>query len=71
MIVNRYIQRNIYLGTLGALLLLISIGLFIAFVNELDDMGEGSYGIRRHCAQYKGQRQCERIKYDTAGDANK
>ena len=46
MIVNRYIQRNIFLGTLGALLLLISLSLFVSFVNELEDLGEGTYGIR-------------------------
>ncbi len=45
MIVNRYIQRNIHLGTLGALLLLVSLSLFFTFVRELDDMGEGNYGI--------------------------
>ena len=45
MIVNRYIQRNIYLGTLGALLLLVSLALFFTFVRELDDLGEGRYGI--------------------------
>lgn len=45
MILNRYIQRNIYLGTLGALLLLVSLGLFFIFVRELDDVGRGSYGL--------------------------
>ncbi|MCP4472521.1 MAG: LPS export ABC transporter permease LptG [Gammaproteobacteria bacterium] len=45
MIVNRYIQRNIHLGTLGALLLLVSLSLFFTFVSELDDMGKGNYGI--------------------------
>jgi len=45
MIVNRYIQRNIHLGTLGALLLLVSLSLFFSFVNELGDMDEDGYGI--------------------------
>ena len=45
MIVNRYIQRNVHLGTAGALLLLVSLGLFFTFVRELDDLGEGGYGI--------------------------
>jgi len=45
MIINRYIQRNIHLGTLGALLLLVSLSLFFTFVQELGDMGEDGYGI--------------------------
>ena len=45
MIVNRYIQRNIHLGTVGALLLLVSLALFFVFVRELDDVGKGAYGI--------------------------
>ena len=45
MIVNRYIQRNIHMGTLAALLLLVSLALFFTFVRELDDLGEGGYGI--------------------------
>jgi lipopolysaccharide export system permease protein len=44
-ILSRYIQRNIYLGTLGALLLLVSLSLFFVFVRELDDIGRGSYGL--------------------------
>jgi len=45
MILSRYIQRNIYLGTLGALLLLVSLSLFFIFVRELDDIGKGGYGL--------------------------
>jgi lipopolysaccharide export system permease protein len=45
MIVNRYILRNILLGTLGALLVLVSLALFFNFIRELDDLGEGQYGI--------------------------
>lgn len=45
MIINRYIQRSIYLGTAGALLLLVSLALFFSFVRELSDLGDGDYGI--------------------------
>ena len=45
MIVSRYIQRNIHLGTTGALLLLVSLTLFFGFVGELGDLGKGGYGI--------------------------
>lgn len=45
MIIGRYIQRNILLGTLGALLLLVSLSLFFLFVRELDHIGEGGYGL--------------------------
>jgi lipopolysaccharide export system permease protein len=44
-IINRYIQRSIYLGTAGALLLLVSLALFFSFVRELSDLGDGDYGI--------------------------
>ena len=44
MIVNRYLQRNIHLGTLGALVVLVSLSLLFLFVRELDDIGQGSYG---------------------------
>ena len=47
MIVNRYIQRNIHLGTAGALFLLVSLGLFFTFVRELDDLGKNGYGMRQ------------------------
>jgi len=45
MIVNRYIQRNILLGTVAALLLLVSLALFFTFVRELNDLNQGAYGI--------------------------
>lgn len=45
MIVSRYLQRNIHLGTLGALAVLVSLSLFFLFVRELDDIGQGDYGI--------------------------
>lgn len=44
MIVNRYIQRSIHLGTLAALLLLVSLSLFFLLVRELDELGQGNYG---------------------------
>jgi len=44
-IINRYIQRSIYLGTVGALLLLVILALFFTFVSELNDLGDGDYGI--------------------------
>ena len=45
MIINRYIQRSIHLGTAGALLLMVSLALFFSFVNELGNLGDGGYGI--------------------------
>ena len=45
MIVNRYLQRNIYMGTLLALLVLISLNLFFLLVRELEDIGQGNYGF--------------------------
>ncbi len=53
MIINRYIQRNIFLGTLAALLVLVSLSLFFLFVRELDDLGRGSYGLTQ-ILQYLG-----------------
>lgn len=44
MIINRYIQRSMFLGTLGALLVLVSLSLFFLLVRELNDMGRGGYG---------------------------
>jgi lipopolysaccharide export LptBFGC system permease protein LptF len=34
MIINRYIQRSIFLGTLGALLVLVSLSLFFLLVRD-------------------------------------
>jgi lipopolysaccharide export system permease protein len=45
MIINRYIQRSIFLGTLGALLVLVSLSLFFLFVRELDDLGTDGYSL--------------------------
>ena len=47
MIIDRYVQRNIYLGTFAALVVLVSLGLFFQFVRELDEIGEGSYDFVR------------------------
>ena len=45
MIINRYIQRNIFMGTATALLLLVGLALFFDFVGELDNLREGEYGL--------------------------
>ena len=45
MILSRYLQRNIYMGTLLALLLLVSLNLFFVLVRELEDIGQGGYGF--------------------------
>ena len=45
MIIGRYIVRTIHLGTLVALLGLVSLGLFFVFVSELDDLGQGKYDL--------------------------
>jgi len=45
MIINRYIQRNIFTGTATALLLLLGLSLFFEFVGELGDLREGEYGL--------------------------
>ena len=42
-IVNRYLQRNIFLGSMLALLVLIGLTLFVQLINELDDIGRGNY----------------------------
>ena len=45
MIIDRYLQRNVHFGTLGALAVLVGLGLFFVFVRELDDIGTGTYDI--------------------------
>ena len=45
MIINRYIIRNIHLGTLLALLVLVSLSMFFIFVSQLDNLGKGDYGL--------------------------
>ena len=44
MIVSRYLQRSVYIGTAGALLLLVGLGLFFTFVGELDNL-KNQYGM--------------------------
>ncbi len=43
MIINRYIARQIYQGTLLTLLVLVSLSLFFVFIGELEDVGKGHY----------------------------
>ena len=45
MIINRYLQRNIYQGTAAALLVLVSLSLFFIFIGEIENLGQGSYGL--------------------------
>ena len=45
MILGRYLQRNIYFGTLLALLVLVSLNLFFVLVREAEDIGQGGYGF--------------------------
>ncbi len=45
MIIDRYLQRNVHFGTLGALAVLVGLSLFFVFVRELDDIGTGSYDM--------------------------
>jgi lipopolysaccharide export system permease protein len=44
MIVNRYLQRSVFVGTATALLLLVSLAMFFSFVGELDNLGS-QYGL--------------------------
>jgi len=45
MIINRYMMRNIYQGTLLVLLVLVSLGLFFIFIGQLEDIGRGNYSL--------------------------
>ncbi|MFA9420791.1 MAG: LptF/LptG family permease, partial [Gammaproteobacteria bacterium] len=45
MIINRYITRQIYMGTLLTLVVLVSIGILFSFIGELSDIGRGNYGL--------------------------
>lgn len=45
MILGRYIQRSILLGTLGALLLLVSLSFFFEIVSEFKDLDDKGYGL--------------------------
>ena len=45
-VLDRYLGRVVILGSLLALLALVAIDLFFAFINEIQDLGRGSYGLR-------------------------
>lgn len=45
MILSRYLQRNIYFGTLLALMVFVSLSLFFVLVGELEKIGQGDYGF--------------------------
>lgn len=45
MIINRYIARHLYQGTLLTLCVLVSLSLLFVFMNELEDIGKGYYNI--------------------------
>jgi len=51
MIINRYMMRNIHLGTLLVLLVLVSLGLFFIFIGQLEDIGRGNYSLL-HVIEY-------------------
>ena len=53
MIINRYILRQIHLGTLLTLLILVSLSLFFVFIAELEDLGKGYYSLL-HIVEYVG-----------------
>ena len=45
MIINRYIYRHMYQGTIMALGILVSLGVFFTFIGQLDDIGRGDYSL--------------------------
>ena len=45
-ILDRYLGRTVIAGTLLALFILLAVDLFFAFVNEVQDLGKGEYGLR-------------------------
>ena len=53
MIISRYILRQIHLGTLLTLLVLVSLSLFFVFLAELEDLGKGYYSLL-HIVEYVG-----------------
>ncbi len=53
MIINRYIMRQIHLGTLMTLMVLVSLSLVFVFIAELDDVGRGYYSLL-HVVEYTG-----------------
>ncbi len=53
MIINRYILRQIHLGTLLTLMVLVSLSLIFVFIAELEDLGQGYYSLL-HIIEYVG-----------------
>lgn len=45
-VLDRYLGRVVILGSLLALLVLLAIDLFFGFINEIQDIGRGNYGLR-------------------------
>lgn len=45
-ILDRYLVRTVLAGTLLALFILLAIDLFFIFVQEIQDMGKGQYGLK-------------------------
>ena len=46
-IIDRYLGRTVMLATGTALLVLVAIDVFFAFLNEVQDIGRGHYGLRQ------------------------
>ncbi|MGF1643761.1 MAG: LPS export ABC transporter permease LptG [Thiotrichales bacterium] len=46
-VLDRYLLANILLGTMIALLVLVALDAFFSFLNELDDVGKGTYDTTR------------------------
>ncbi len=51
MIINRYIAKHIYQGTLLTLLVLVGLSLIFVFIGELEDVGKGYYSSL-HAVEY-------------------
>ncbi|WJW74913.1 LPS export ABC transporter permease LptG [Thiohalobacter sp. IOR34] len=45
-LLERYLGRAVIVGTLLALMLLLAVDLFFAILNEMQDIGQGNYGLR-------------------------
>ncbi|MGI9302438.1 MAG: LPS export ABC transporter permease LptG [Gammaproteobacteria bacterium] len=46
-ILDRYLGRAVIFGTVTALLMLVSLDVFFAFINEMDDVGRNGYTVLR------------------------
>ena len=53
MIINRYLFRQIHMGTWLTLMVLVSLSLIFVFIAELEDMGQGYYSLL-HIIEYVG-----------------